>query len=48
MIIIKFEAFISNKRKNEENEDYFRHLSGKFYIVCDCEEGKTYDIQIDN
>jgi protein phosphatase len=35
MIIIKPEAFISDKGKNEENEDYIKYLSGKFYLVCD-------------
>ena len=35
MITIKSEAFMSEKGKNEENEDSFKYLSGKFYIVCD-------------
>ncbi len=35
MIIIKPEAFISDKGKNEENEDYIKYLSRKFYLVCD-------------
>ena len=35
MITIKSEAFISDKGKNNVNEDYFKYLSGKFYILCD-------------
>lgn len=35
MITIKSEAFISDKGKNETNEDFFKYLSGKFYLVCD-------------
>ena len=35
MIIIKSEAFITDKGKNETNEDTFKYKSGNFYLVCD-------------
>ena len=35
MITIKSEYFISDRGKNEINEDYIKYLSGKFYLVCD-------------
>jgi serine/threonine protein phosphatase PrpC len=35
MIVIKSEAFITDKGKSEINEDTLKCQSGKFYVVCD-------------
>ena len=35
MIVIKSEAFITDKGKSEINEDSLKCISGAFYVVCD-------------
>ena len=35
MIVIKSEAFITDKGKNEINEDSLKYISGSIYVVCD-------------
>lgn len=35
MIIIKSEAFITDKGKNETNKDTFKYKSDNYYLVCD-------------